>query len=97
MPDGRKDKRINAMTTIQGVMAELRRVYRSTRRGELSPSDALKQANILRILGDLLTAEDLANRLKALEQGDGPQPAAPGIKNYGELTQLDARRAQRFS
>ncbi len=59
--------RIGPLNTVGGVVTELGRIYRQTRRGGLDLADATRLACILHELRCALEAGDIERRLDALE------------------------------
>ncbi len=59
--------RIGPLNTVGGVVTELGRIYRLTRRGELDMADAKALTYVLREIRCALEASDIERRLEALE------------------------------
>lgn len=59
--------RIN-LKSLDGVRLEMGKVYRAMKRGELDGADGTKRAYVLSLIGKLIEASDLAERIEALEQ-----------------------------
>lgn len=57
------------LSHTDGILAELRNLYRAARRGELDPADATKLTYILKVMSEVMTLRDLEARLDALESG----------------------------
>lgn len=55
------------LKTIDDVAAELARLYRQAKAGQVAVADASKLANILALLGRVLEGSQLESRLDALE------------------------------
>jgi hypothetical protein len=71
MSETRERKRrvkIGRLNTLDGVVAELSRVYRESRRDELDSSTAYRLASILREIGKTLETSELERRLSDIEQ-----------------------------
>lgn len=70
------------LDTIDDVKAELARLYRSAKGGEIETQDASRLANMLSIHSRLIEGSDLEKRLSELEaatqkQGNKPWAARP--------------------
>lgn len=65
-----KKKRIRSLLNSNGVLCELRAVYRENRRGELCNDDAKSLMNILKIMNGIIETSDLETRIEALELQD---------------------------
>ncbi|WP_018229680.1 hypothetical protein [Methyloversatilis universalis] len=61
------------LASIDDVKAELARLYRSAKAGQMDVGDASKLANMLALLGRLIEGADLERRIAAIEaaQSDG--------------------------
>ncbi len=59
--------RIGPLNTVGGVVAELGRIYREARRGEMDVGDATRLATILREIRSALEASDIERRIEKLE------------------------------
>jgi hypothetical protein len=71
MTEARERKRrvkIGRLNTLDGVVAELARVYRESRRNELDSSTAHRLAVILNFIGKTLETSQLEQRLNEIEQ-----------------------------
>jgi len=66
-----KKVRVGRLDTLAGVRAELGRVYRESRRGEMHPNIGTKLAFILQALQKSIELEVIEQRLKALEERAG--------------------------
>lgn len=55
------------LRTIDDVAAELARLYRSAKAGQIETADASRLANMLSILGRLIEGSTLEARIEALE------------------------------
>jgi hypothetical protein len=60
--------RIGRLDTLRGVRAELGRVYREARRGELATEQATRLASVLDMIRRALVEEVLEQRLTQLEE-----------------------------
>lgn len=58
--------RVN-LKTLDGVRIEMAKVYRAMKRGELDGADGTKRAYVLSLIGKLIEANELAQRIEALE------------------------------
>ena len=72
MSDRKRKIRIGHLNTVGGVVAELGRVYRHARRGEMDMSEAKSLVYCLRELRCALEAGDIERRLDELEEAAGP-------------------------
>jgi hypothetical protein len=61
--------RIAHLTDSNGILTELRSLYRDARRGVLEPSEATKLAYLLKIMSEIMSLRDMEARLDALEAG----------------------------
>jgi hypothetical protein len=61
--------KVGHLTTADGILTELRSLYRDARRGELRPSDATKLTYILKTMSEVMTLRELEARLDCLESG----------------------------
>jgi len=66
----RRDRR-TPLKTAENVRAELARLYREARTGDIEVSDASRLGNLLHILARLIETGDLEKRLEALEAKNG--------------------------
>ena len=66
-----QQKRIGPLETPIDCRRELARVYRESRRGQISTADAGRFANILQTLVSMSRDIDLEARIKALEETSG--------------------------
>lgn len=55
------------LNTVSDVAKELRKLYRESRAGTLSTSEATKLAYLLNMLASIMATSDLETRLEALE------------------------------
>lgn len=65
-------KRINNLTSIEGILRQMRSIYRQTRKdnpGPLSIDDSVKLTNILRMITNVYRDSELEKRIEALENG----------------------------
>ncbi len=66
--------RIGQLTGTDGILTELRSLYRAARRGEIPPSDATKLTYILKTMSEIMTLREMEARLDCLETGITYQP-----------------------
>jgi hypothetical protein len=66
LPTPRRDRRL-PLKSAQHVRAELARVYRGMKYGELDPAVGTKLAYVLVALGKMIEVGDLEQRIEALE------------------------------
>jgi hypothetical protein len=66
--------RVGHLTTTDGILAELRSLYRDARRGQIRPSDATKLTYILKTMSEVMTLRELEARLDCLESGKSYTP-----------------------
>lgn len=59
--------RVN-LKTLDGVRLEMSKVYRAMKTGGLDGADGTKRAYVLSLIGKLIEAGDLAERIEALEE-----------------------------
>lgn len=59
--------RVARLRTVGEVVAELGRIYRAARRGEISPADGCRLTMMLREIRAALESADLERRVEALE------------------------------
>jgi hypothetical protein len=59
------------LQTVNDVAKELRKLYRESRAGVLSTSEATKLAYLLNMLSNILATSDLETRLENLESEQG--------------------------
>jgi hypothetical protein len=60
--------KIGRLDTLDGVVAELSRIYRESRRNELDSSTAHRLAVILNLVGKTIETSRLEQRLNEIEQ-----------------------------
>jgi hypothetical protein len=60
--------KIGRLNSIDGVVAEMARIYRESRRNELDSSTAYRLAAILRDIGKTIETSELERRLNEIEQ-----------------------------
>jgi hypothetical protein len=60
--------KIGRLDTLDGVVAELARIYRESRRNELDSSTAHRLAVILNLIGRTIETSELERRLNEIEQ-----------------------------
>ncbi len=65
---------IGRLTGTDGILTELRSLYRAARRGEILPSDATKLTYILKVMSEIMTLREMERRLDCLETGVTYQP-----------------------
>ena len=65
---------IGRLTSTDGILTELRSLYRAARRGEIPPSDATKLTYILKTMSEIMTLREMERRLDCLETGVTYQP-----------------------
>jgi hypothetical protein len=68
--------RIGRLTTVGEVAAELGRLYRQARRGDVPVTDASRLATILAVMRQCLEASELERRIAEMEAALAP--ATPG-------------------
>jgi hypothetical protein len=61
--------KIAHLTTTDGILAELRSLYRDARRGEIQPGDATKLCYLLKTMSEIMTLRAMEERLDCLESG----------------------------
>jgi hypothetical protein len=66
-PRGARKVRVGQLRTLGGLSAELARLYRQARRGEIAAADASRLASILAVARQCIEASDLERRLNELE------------------------------
>jgi len=66
--------RVSHLTNSDGIIAELRSIYRAARRGEIPCSDATKLTYILKTMSEIMTLREMEARLDCLEAGIPYQP-----------------------
>ncbi len=74
------------LTDTDGILAELRNLYRAARRGELEAADATKLTYILKVMSEVMTLRDLESRLDSLESG---KPYLPRTKEKAREHEAD--------
>ena len=71
MPESAENKerriRIGNLTTTAAILRELRRLYRVARNNELDTLDASRLGSLLRMMVDIMTTDDIEQRLTKLE------------------------------
>jgi len=65
--------RIGPLTTLGEVAAELGRLYRQARRGEVPVADASRLATILSVMRQCLEASELERRIAEMEAAIAPE------------------------
>jgi hypothetical protein len=78
--------RIGRLTTVGQVAAELGRLYRQARRGDVAVADASRLATILAAMRTCLEASELERRIAEMEAALVPANAT------GSVVQLRSRR-----
>ena len=80
MAERKRRVRIGHLNTVGGVVAELGKVYRHARRGEVDMAEAKALVYCLRELRCALEASDVERRLEELEEAAGQswQPRVVG-------------------
>ena len=66
--------RIGQLTGTDGILTELRSLYRAARRGEIPPAEATKLTYILKVMSEIMTLREMEKRLDCLESGVAYQP-----------------------
>lgn len=66
--------RIAQLTNADGILTELRSLYRAARRGEIPAQEATKLTYILKVMSEVMTLRELEVRLDCLESGRPYQP-----------------------
>lgn len=56
------------LKTLDGVRLEMSKVYRAMKTGGLDGADGTKRAYVLSLIGKLIEASELAERIEALEE-----------------------------
>ena len=62
------------LTTTDGILTELRSLYRDARRGEIQPGDATKLCYLLKTMSEIMTLRAMEERLDCLEHGIAYKP-----------------------
>ncbi len=81
----KRKPQIGKLDTVGRVSAELGKVYRAVRRGEIAEDSANLYARILHILRQSLEVSDLERRLEELEKQD---PAASTVNYSANVTRM---------
>ena len=68
--------RIGRLTTVGQVAAELGRLYRQARRGDVAVADASRLATILAAMRQCLEASELERRITEMEAALHPVPGS---------------------
>ena len=79
--------RIGRLTTVGQVAAELGRLYRQARRGDVAVADASRLATILAVMRQCLEASELERRIAEMEAA-----LAPANATTSSVVQLRSRR-----
>lgn len=66
-----KQRQRTPLKSAENVRAELARLYRQARAGEIEVADASRLGNLLQILGRMIETSDLEQRLEKLEAKNG--------------------------
>ena len=66
--------RIGQLTNADGILTELRNLYRAARRGEILPGDATKLCYLLKTMSEIMTLREMEKRLDCLESGVTYEP-----------------------
>jgi hypothetical protein len=69
-----KRVQVGRLTCADGILTELRSVYRGARRGEIAMADATKLTYILKVMSEIMTLREMEARLDCLEAGIPYQP-----------------------
>ena len=64
-----KRVQVGRLTCADGILTELRSVYRGARRGEIAMADATKLTYILKVMSEIMTLREMEARLDCLERG----------------------------
>ena len=83
---GKRKVRIGRLTTVGQVAAELGRLYRQARRGDVAVADASRLATILAAMRQCLEASELERRIGEMEAALAPANATSSV------VQLRSRR-----
>ena len=78
--------RIGRLTTVGQVAAELGRLYRQARRGEVAVADASRLATILAVMRQCLEVSEVESRIADMEAALAPANATSSV------VQLRSRR-----
>ena len=76
---GKRKVRIGRLTTVGQVAAELGRLYRQARRGDVAVADASRLATILAAMRQCLEASEVERRIAEMEAALAPANAIPGL------------------
>jgi hypothetical protein len=71
--------RIGRLTTVGQVAAELGRLYRQARRGDVAVADASRLATILAAMRQCLEASELERRIAEMEAALAPANATSSV------------------
>ena len=85
MSENRK-VRIGPLTTVGEIAAELGRLYRQARRGEVPVADASRLATILAVMRQCLESSEIERRIGEMEQAIAPEASGtvvPFRRNAG--------------
>jgi hypothetical protein len=72
---GKRKVRIGRLTTVGQVAAELGRLYRQARRGDVAVADASRLATILAAMRQCLEASEVESRIAEMEAALAPANA----------------------
>jgi hypothetical protein len=67
--------RIGKLDTLTGVRQEMARIYRASRRGEMSTTDLTRFVFALQAIARVISNSDLEQRIRLLEARDVTPPA----------------------
>ena len=73
--------KVSHLTNSEGILSELRSVYRDARRGIIRPEEATKLTYVLKIMSEVMTLREMEERLDCLEGGRPYIPRARRIGN----------------
>ena len=68
MASKQANPRVAQLDKISGVRAELAKLYRQTRRGQIPIEDLTRYASVLRIIAELVLATDVEVKVAELEK-----------------------------
>ena len=71
MSERQRKVRIGRLDTLGGVLKEMGRVYRQTRRGDIDDQHGARLVGMLRAMRETIEVADIERRLEALE-GESP-------------------------
>jgi hypothetical protein len=79
---GKRKVRIGRLTTVGQVAAELGRLYRQARRGDVAVADASRLATILAAMRQCLEASEIESRIAAMEAAVAPAGSTYSIVQF---------------